>query len=196
MEDSHVAFPRRSLGTILACGVSGFVVLILLLYGAWKWENDHGILPDGDHDYPEDPPFRKERAPFSTLDPVADLGLNTFHRPHWSSVPPPLSAINATNYPTNAWYQNLLMAWEEPELIHNAYSIPYIVDCSGPFPGLRIHPTHVGASSSVVQLDIVEQYAVILGVSDEAMEHTRTYQVTHTTPLGVTLDWVRRWGEI
>ena len=136
---------------------------------------------------------------FSTLDPVSDLGLPKFHRPATSKPPPPLKhgQPDAKHYPTNAWYQNLLMPFDEPGENHRAYAIPSVVDCVGPVPGLRVHPNHVDASSFVVQVNVITEYGLTIGATVDARESTGTshhathmYKATHTTPLGVTLDFV------
>lgn len=111
-------------------------------------------------------------------------------------------------YPTNSWYQNMLMLndEEEPAWNHRAYSIPYIVDASGPIPGLRIHMSQTGASSNVVQMNLVQEYGMTIGVSSSgfseldnsnefsldkgqdpinAMSHR--YVVEETTELGITM---------
>ena len=140
---------------------------------------------------------------FSTLDPVSDLGLPKFHRPSTSKPPPPLKLgqPDARHYPTNAWYQNMLMPFDEPGENHRAYAIPFVVDCAGPVPGLRVHPNHVDASSFVVQVNIIAEYALTLGATVDArkttgssLHSTNMYKATHTTPLGVTLEWVRCWS--
>jgi hypothetical protein len=131
------------------------------------------------------------RKPFSKLDPVQDLGLYAYERPRSSRPPHPMKGLNSTkNFPTNAWYQNMLMA-ETPGLEHRAYAIPYIVDAASPIPGLRVHPNHVTASNFVVQMNIIEQYGLTLGAySKKKSSFDPTYVATHATPLGVTLEWV------
>lgn len=131
------------------------------------------------------PDSRHGRVPFSTLDPVTDLGLYDYVRPMSSSPPSTLrngtlgqnnQAGNIRNFPTNSWYQNFLLLSDnsetgipdEPGSQHRAYSIPYIVDVVGPIPGLRVHPNQPGASVNVVQLNIVELYGLTIGI---AMQH-------------------------
>jgi hypothetical protein len=86
-------------------------------------------------------------------------------------------------------------------MTHRAYAIPYIVDAVGPMPGLRIHANHIDASTSVVQVYVIEEYGLTLGATADASlapkgadgtvkPVSRQYTVTHTTPLGVTLAWV------
>jgi hypothetical protein len=147
---------------------------------------------------------RDPRAPFSTLDPVKDLGLEDFDRPKGSKPARVVTdGSSRKNYPTNSWYQSLLMPAGEPDMTHRAYAIPYIVDAAGPMPGLRIHANHIDASSSVVQLYVIEEYGLTLGAAADASlaqttkgdngtakPESRQYTVTHTTPLGVTLAWV------
>ena len=143
------------------------------------------------------------RAPFSTLHPVTDLGLYDFPRPKTSIPARPMieGLTNRQSYPTNAWYQSLLMPLEEPTDLHRAYAIPYVVDTVGPVPGLRLHPNHIDASSFVIQLYVINEYGVTVGAAaDASSSHhssttnnnlTHQYRVTQATPLGLTLNWVR-----
>ena len=140
---------------------------------------------------------------FSTLDPVRDLGLSDFARPVDSRPSKVLTRLAGKNkaFPTNAWYQNLLLLRddEKPSVDHRAYTIPYVVDMAGPVPGLRVHPNSVGASTNVVQLNFVENYGLTLGSrsgksigeSHGEEENSFRYSVMGMTPLGVTLEWVR-----
>jgi hypothetical protein len=151
-------------------------------------------------------PSKGTRAPLSTLDPVEDLGLYDFHRPKETRPARPVTKGLKENgkktFPTNAWYQSLLMPGGEPDVTHRAYAIPYIVDAAGPMPGLRLHSNHIDASSFVVQLYVLEEYGLTVGATADAavVKKTETtdvshqYTVTHATPLGVTLDWVRQNG--
>jgi len=138
-----------------------------------------------------------ERAPFSTLDPVKDLGLYPLSRPEASG--PPDSVLRGTQQhalPTNTWYQNLLMAKGEPSDVHRAYPMPYVVDMVGPIPGLRAHPNHLDASTTVVQLSFVDSHGLTLGAaaadgtggSDDSPH--KKYSVISTTALAATLEWV------
>lgn len=135
-----------------------------------------------------------ERPPFSTLDPVHDLGLYSLSRPDGSS--PPASILRDTKQralPTNTWYQNLLMAKGEPNSVHRAYPMPYVVDTVGPIPGLRAHPNHLVASTTVVQLSFVESHGLTLGAAaaneSKSEPPSRQYSVVSTTALAVTLEW-------
>jgi hypothetical protein len=141
-------------------------------------------------------PKHHAKVPFSILDPVNDLGLYHYSRSDDSS---PRSAMMLGQYseamkhkqddikdnensnetttmqhsvfPTNAWYQNLLMyenktsSDQKPGLEYRAYTIPYIVDVTGPIPGLRVHANQIGASSNVIQLNIITEYGLTLGAS-------------------------------
>lgn len=153
--------------------------------------------------HPEVPvPFAtKTHGSLSKLHPVDDLGLHTFKRPKSSSPPSALTKGAAKNggrasYPTNAWYQNLLMMDGEPSNIHRAYTVPFVLDAAGPVPGLRVHPNHIKASTAVVQLNLVEAYALTVGAATDATKvhnatETHGYIIENMTPLGVTLGWVR-----
>ena len=154
---------------------------------------DQDLIPYGNHG--------TKRVPFSQQHPVMDLGLYDYPRPKSAVLPArPLThgLPQRQAYPTNAWYQSLLLPEAEPEVAHRAYAIPYVLDAAGPVPGLRVHPNHIDASSFVVQLYVIEEYGLTVGAArragpprgeEETMTHQ--YRVTHATPLGVTLDWVR-----
>lgn len=139
-----------------------------------------------------------ERAPFSTLDPVKDLGLYRLERPEASG--PPESVLRGTEQralPTNTWYQNLLMAKGEPSEVHRAYPMPYVVDEVGPIPGLRAHPNHLDASTTVVQLSFVDSHGLTLGAAhadgnSSKKSPSKKYSVVATTALAVTLEWVSK----
>lgn len=147
---------------------------------------------DGSQDVSESPSsfdLSKPASPFSTLDPVADLGM--FSVVHSRIPPASLSRISANKaMPTNAWYENLIVgAGEEPPTdIHKAYAVPYLVDTVGPIAGIRIHPTHLDAQDTLVQLLVVEPHGLTLGASGST---EMAYSIASTNPLGVTLEWVR-----
>ena len=106
--------------------------------------------------------------------------------------------------PTNAWYQNLLLArGEYPSNLQRAYPSPYLVDVVGMIPGLRVHSSHINANSMVMQLSFNEDYGLVVGATndksfikgDEGEEHDNmplphTYKVTEMTDVGITLEWV------
>lgn len=163
----------------------------------WK---DSDLIPYG----PSKPTKNGTRTPFSKLHPVTDMGLHDYPRPKTSIPARPIKEglLNRKNYPTNAWYQSLLMPMDEPTEIHRAYAIPYVVDTVGPMPGLRLHPNHIDASSFVIQLYVINEYGLTVGAMvdatsspakhrDDISPPTHQYKVTHATPLGVTLNWVR-----
>lgn len=127
-------------------------------------------------------------SPFSTLHPVDDLGL--FGVVHTRLPPESVGRGSSQALPTNAWYENLLVADGEPTSINKAYTIPYLVDAVGPIPGLRVHSTHLTATATTVQLDIVETHGLTVGASTGA-NSTKGYSVVSTSPLGLTLTWVR-----
>jgi hypothetical protein len=170
---------------------------------------------------------------FSQLDPVQDLGLTNFQRPRSSRPPPNLESYvlkqqqqqqgvrdtigtNASEtlptptvaIPTNAWYQNLLSVDDNdmPNSIHRAYTIPYIVDAAGPIAGLRIHVSHILATQTVIQLNVIEEHGLVVGAAaaasavsahqqqrDDEILNTR-FHVDNMTPLAITLGWVRFIG--
>jgi hypothetical protein len=182
------------------------VIALAVSIGCAVWFSKQGQNTKSSKDgttSPIDKPFKTNtpRGPFSKLHPVKDLGLYDYTRPKMSSPQSPITEglKNAKIFPTNAWYQSLLMPADEPEVIHRAYAIPYIVDAAGPVPGMRIHGNHVDASNFVVQLYVIEEYGLTVGAGTDAAASKPSkrskalsgkYKVTHATPLGVTLEWV------
>jgi hypothetical protein len=136
--------------------------------------------------------------PFSTLDPLEDLNLYGFDREADTAPPRTIHRpdIEAA-LPTNAWYQNLLLGRGEPTELQRVYTVPHMVDVAGPIPGLQIHPNHIDATSTVIQLSYVQPHGLTLGAAVKSKHATsvRTinneYSVLQTTPLGITLAWVR-----
>lgn len=134
--------------------------------------------------------------PFSTLDPLEDLNLYGFDREADTAPPRTIHRpdIDAA-LPTNAWYQNLLLGRGEPTELQRVYTVPHMVDVAGPIPGLQIHPNHIDATSTVIQLSYVQPHGLTLGAAVKSKRATsvRTinneYSVLQTTPLGITLAW-------
>lgn len=155
--------------------------------------------------------FSSSRIPFSTLDPVQDLGLANFYRPNTSrpfSVVGEYASTTITSkeksnqatqrisnrpIPTNAWYQNMIMLNGEPNSNHRAYTIPYLVDAAGPIPGLRVHNTHVMSSSLVIQANVNDMHGITLGRMDRTKGPSKNvsnaYSVKDMTQLALTLKW-------
>lgn len=182
-------------------------LLVVLAAAAWAalWYTNSRSSPSGFGPsapvVPKGPPYR---GPLSMLDPVTDLGLADYDRPKDSRIPSTLHKLadeGQRAFPTNAWYQNMIMAGDQPSEVHRAYVIPYVVDAAGPIPGLRVHPNHVGSTQDVVQVYVVEEYGLTVGAaSDASRNHTdkplsQRYYVKHATNMGVTLEWVRIMNE-
>ena len=135
------------------------------------------------------------RGLLSALDPVKDLGMPPFDRPHSSRPSSNLNNIRSEGaLPTNAWYQNLILVEDEPSSNQIAYTIPYSLDMVGPIPGLRVHHTHISSSNTVVQVDFIDTHGVTLGAGADAIDtlngfSTRQYSIHKMTPLAITLDW-------
>jgi len=159
--------------------------------------------------------------PFSTMDPVHDLSLREYTRSDQTSPPPSLHKLRQLSdgdsnngsdgadgdggngdqsstiaLPTNAWYQNMLQLYGEPESIHRLYVCPYMVDVVGRVPGLRMHQTHIDAFNDVVQASFSDQFGMTLGALPaewdadlKTEELSKAYTVSHATELGLTLEW-------
>jgi hypothetical protein len=138
---------------------------------------------------------QKNMAALSKLDPVVDLHLFAYERPDGSKPPSALTASAYTVYPTNSWYQNLLMVNDNdgPQDIHRVYCIPYIIDAAGKIAGLRLHGVHRTVSNTVIQLNTQNEFGFTIGavsISSDDDDLSRGYTIDTTTPLGVTLQWV------
>ena len=142
---------------------------------------------------------RHKPIPFSLLDPVKDLGLNSISHGEATSPPPNIFRGNrTTTLPTSAWYQNLIMNQGEPGSLQRVYTTPLVLDVNGPIPGLRVHPSHVGSSVTVMQLSYEDQNGITIGISSMSSTKPKNsveklsniYSVIATTPLGITLQWV------
>jgi hypothetical protein len=148
------------------------------------------------------PDFKSSSRAFSTLDPVLDLGLVDFNRSS-DSQPPKVLTRRFTKehnaFPTNSWYQNmLLLRGEKPSPQNRAYTTPYVVDAAGPIPGLRVHANHVDASTNEIHVTMNENFGVTLGAASEKSKDVKPsfgYNILHMTPLGLTVEWVRRFGD-
>lgn len=210
--DSHLEleepppYPPGFIRRILSrkCGARGkcaavIATLVIVVFVTFSHKKETpGGLPDL--------PLSSPSKPFSTLDPVKDLGLYPFDRPHESSPQATclgkhatsiLSTNSASALPTNAWYENVLLSPDEPTTSQRAYTVPHVVDMVGPIPGLRMHPNHIDTSQTVMQLSLVASHGLTLGVAGDANEFIGTepqvskrYSVTKTTPLGFSLAWV------
>jgi hypothetical protein len=165
------------------------------------------VSPRNQSPYPPVDPVEKlsqqRRVPFSTLDPVKDLGLKQISHGEATSPPKMIHKIeNRTGpLPTCAWYQNLIMNRGEPGSLQRVYTNPLVLDVSGPIPGLRVHPNHVGSSVTVMQLSYEDQNGITVGISRASSTKTQSgedklsnaYSILSTTPLGITLQWVSIW---
>jgi hypothetical protein len=208
---SHVRTRTVTWLAVITAVLIGVVGWFYIFHRGYDW-TPHQPSPNTWRDsdlVPYGPSTKKNgsRAPFSKLHPVKDMGLYDFPRPKTNRPARPIKEglPDRNNYPTNAWYQSLLMPAGEPDETHRAYAIPYVVDTVGPMPGLRLHPNHIDASTFVVQLYVINEYGLTVGAARNAAltsQHlsttnesaaipTHQYHVTHATPLGVTLDWVR-----
>jgi hypothetical protein len=152
------------------------------------------------------PPKVVSPLPFSRHDPVQDLGLLAYNRPEETGPPrnlfeeiadeKPDSLVRRPAFPTNAWYQNLLMLRGAPSNVHRVYTNPYLVDVVGLIPGLRVHPNRILSGADVLQLTFNENFGLTLGATGdlkgppESEADSHKYKVLETTELGLTLRWV------
>jgi hypothetical protein len=204
-------FRKRNAIAMLIGGGALCALMIVLL--SWHPRREHPESHD-DNSLPE--PVSGYSAPFSHLDPVHDLGLPEVFRekavsPEWSFLDPsfksPHDQRNAI--PTNAWYQNLIMAKGEPSNLQRVYPAPYLVDVVGMIPGLRAHVTHTESNAEVMQLSFNEDFGLVVGATksiqsegssqddddedgsgDSKPWKSHKYKITSATNLGVSLEWV------
>jgi len=144
-------------------------------------------------------PTKNTSRSFSSLDPVRDLGLADYDRPADSKPSKALTRKAKTgrkNYPTNSWYQNMLMLQGRPSQVNRVNAIPYVLDAAGPIPGLRVHPNRIESYTTEFHLSLLEFFGLTLGAAprkDMLKSNTLLsfeYSVLETTPLGLTLEWV------
>jgi hypothetical protein len=152
--------------------------------------------PSSSSTVPDQAPIHPTNKAFSLLDPVLDLGLVDFPRPPSSNPPKALTRKNSkqTSFPTNAWYQNLLLLRQDkPQQNHRAYAIPYVLDLAGSVPGIRVHHNSIGGSTNQFQVNMIDSFGLTLGATSGTSNDDKDfgYNVLETTPLGVTLEWVR-----
>jgi hypothetical protein len=190
---------------LLGCFLSSLSAGIILR----PWQGHHPSNDDEDDVSTDDYVVHDDGTwnhPLSLLDPVNDLGLAEHTRtkgasPDWKfldhSWKSPHDHRNAM--PTNSWYQNLIMARDEPSNLQRAYPVPYLVDVVGMVPGIRTHSTHVDGSTMVLQLSFNEDFGLVLGATEDLEANNSSslpgadsfgYKVVQTTDLGITLEWV------
>jgi len=118
-----------------------------------------------------------------------------------------LQKVGAT-YPTNAWYENLLLFDPNQGYTNNnqVYSMPFILDVAGPIPGLTMNlPTKL-ANNQVVQMYNIPDFGLTIGgigwqeavegASDKANLHaiygnSMTYDLSEPpSELGLVLRYV------
>lgn len=196
-EDSKGAAARRRLIMFVGLAVIAFFAVAAFGFFGRKPSNGADVIPF---------PGTKRRA-FSALHPVHDLGISPFARPEDSRPPKALTkgaeTTDSQSFPTNAWYQNMLLVRGEPTAVNRAYATPFLVDAVGPIPGLRVIPNHVDASTAVVQLNTIDEYGLTVGAAPDATltdankskkdsnsTYSNEYSVDNMTPLGLTLAWV------
>lgn len=173
------------------------LVLVALLFIHFSMARHHAANVEPAHrHHDENPPSTPSNPviPFSVLDPVVDMGLYHYKR-NSDTSPPDMFKQTLKTYPTNAWYQNMLLARGEPNIANRAYAVPYLLDMVGSIPGLRVHPNRVTANVNLVQLTFVDSHALTMGVdrdlkSTMKYDFTQSYKILNTKALAVTLEWV------
>jgi hypothetical protein len=112
--------------------------------------------------------------PFSTLDPVADLGIYDYdHRPDSSSPGKVFGELykgqkyTGLPLPTNKWYENMVLVKDEndPTDEQRVYTVPYLINTIGPVPGIKLHGTRVLGMANIVQVVFIDQHGMTLGAA-------------------------------
>lgn len=105
--------------------------------------------------------------------------------------------------PTNAWWENLVLCNDDSDCQGNvnfAAALPYVVDASGPVPGLRLSNTYVFSPGELqVQSTFNPQYGLTLGTTSRSIKGSLgtsalTNSVTDFGDLSVTMQW-RGYGK-
>eukprot|EP00566_Odontella_aurita_P003490 CAMPEP_0113537792 /NCGR_PEP_ID=MMETSP0015_2-20120614/7019_1 /TAXON_ID=2838 /ORGANISM="Odontella" /LENGTH=1557 /DNA_ID=CAMNT_0000437319 /DNA_START=456 /DNA_END=5129 /DNA_ORIENTATION=- /assembly_acc=CAM_ASM_000160 len=168
-----------------------FIALLCVAVVGMEAMRRRVAAPEGPSPVAPSPMQQQRPPPFSTLDPVADLGLLSYTRPSISSPSSvfgtssaalssssssSMSTTSNSAKPTNAWYQNFLLLPNDTEpTVHNrAYAVPHVLDAAGPIPGVRVHPPRVIGEKKVVRVDFVERHGLTLGASAEAAKAKAT----------------------
>jgi hypothetical protein len=117
---------------------------------------------------------KKPPPAFSTLDPVADLGLFDYdHRPESSSPGTVFGDLHKGQkytgmpLPTNKWYENMVLVQNgnEPSDQQQVYTVPYVINAVGPVPGLKLHATRLLGMSTIVQVTYIAPHGVTIGAA-------------------------------
>lgn len=135
--------------------------------------------------------------PLSRFDPVGDFNVFKLVRPDDTSPPDHIRRNPGEAVPTCQWYQNLVLLRGEPSSVQRVYTVPFIVDTVGAIPGVRMHPNRVVGTNTVIQLAYDEPHGLTIGSTWNANKPGETvlskkYSVVNTTPLAITLGWVRQ----
>lgn len=91
--------------------------------------------------------------PFSTVDPTT-LGVIGRNRPS-ESMPGPIfgDLLNQdVPLPTNSWYENLFLGYNNNGLDNKVFQVPYILDTGSSVAGIRTHPCHVQADAREIMV--------------------------------------------
>jgi len=117
---------------------------------------------------------KKPPPAFSTLDPVADLGLFDYdHRPESSSPGTVFGDLHKGQkytgmpLPTNKWYENMVLVQNgnEPSDQQQVYTVPYVINAIGPVPGIKLHATRLLGMSTIVQVSYIAPHGVTIGAA-------------------------------
>ena len=205
MEGGDPTFRRQMRRTkMIKLLAAGLVLLVACTVGWSVLGNDQETpaLPvTPNHHNQIEPSKPKSAPPLSLKHPVTDLDLPSVLRtsaaPHRALFGP----LTSPAIPTNAWYENLILVGPsgDPTGEQRVYPLPYLVDTVGPLPGLRVNSPYVKAGATDIQLIEIPQHGITLGASRPVARTfpskngiSKKYTITHMTPLGITLEWVRK----
>ena len=84
--------------------------------------------------------------------------------------------------PTNAWYENLLLyttGRTQPGAEQRVYSMPYIIDATGPIPGLRLHQSNRQGGNLVIQMIVDAATSLTLGMNKDLAAKDSQASLSH-----------------
>ncbi len=140
----------------LAMGITGIIIVMCAVayYLASEISTSKPILEAA---------WSSRASPFSTIDPDS-LGFIPMDRPDISKPGPIFGDLlnRKVPLPTNSWYENLLLGFQNNRAENKVFQVPYIIDTGGPIPGVRTHSCHVQANNRAVMVSVVSLFDIIV----------------------------------
>ncbi len=134
-------------------------------------------------------------GPLSVLHPSRDLNVLPYYRGYGTQLHVKINGDSSPEtaqlksrltkkgrLPTNAWYENLLLyttGRTQPGAEQRVYTMPYIIDATGPIPGLRIHQTHRQGGNLVIQMIVDDSSSLTLGMNRDLAAENSQASLSH-----------------